>query len=88
VGFTSTSERSRGVAAKRSAGKRDRGSEQGPRCPHCSRINPAIVLEAGATIARVHHCQQPFNFWIEKLPFYCTDDGAARAATAPCAPAR
>ena len=50
-------------------------SEVGPRCPHCGRVNPAITLEAGATGCTCIHCQKPFNFWIEKLPFYCTDDG-------------
>ena len=51
-------------------------SEQGPRCPHCTRINPAIVLEARpSNIVVCIHCQRSFTFWIENLPFYCTEDG-------------
>ena len=48
-------------------------SEYGPRCPHCTRINPAATLK-GEGPAMCMHCEQPFRFWIEELPFYCTDD--------------
>ena len=53
-------------------------SEFGPRCPHCSRVNPAVVLEqVGAGTAECVHCKRSFSYWIERLPFYCTDDGRA-----------
>lgn len=52
-------------------------SEQGPRCTHCTRINPAIMLpeEGPASQVTCMHCGKSFTFWIEKLPFYCTEDG-------------
>lgn len=57
-------------------------SEYGPRCTHCGNMNPAIILEPGATGCVCITCQKPFNFWIEKLPFYCTDNG--RSARCDC----
>jgi hypothetical protein len=52
-------------------------SEYGPRCPHCLRTNPALVLPENGPASEVKciHCGLSFSFWIEKLPFYCTDDG-------------
>jgi hypothetical protein len=52
-------------------------SEYGPRCPHCCQINPAVVLPEDGPAGEVEciHCKKHFSFWIEKLPFYCTDNG-------------
>jgi hypothetical protein len=65
-------------------------SEQGPRCPHCTRINPASLLHdapAGTFGMVCIHCLVRFDFWIEKLPFYCTDDGRpTRCDCAVCTP--
>jgi hypothetical protein len=53
-----------------------RRSEYGPRCPHCTQVNPAGVLEqVGGGSVDCLHCRKPFSYWIERLPFYCTDDG-------------
>jgi hypothetical protein len=50
-------------------------SEYGPRCTHCTRINPTIVLEPDASnVVVCIFCEKSFQFWIEKLPFYCTGD--------------
>jgi hypothetical protein len=49
-------------------------SEYGPRCPHCGHVNPASVVKmpAPATVD-CFHCRKPFGFWLEYLPFFCTD---------------
>jgi hypothetical protein len=58
-------------------------SESGPRCPHCTKVNPAIILEPSpSNIVVCMHCNGSFKFWIERLPFYTTDDG--RAARCDC----
>ena len=61
-----------------------RRSEYGPRCTHCGNVNPAIALPENGPASEVKciHCKRSFSFWIEKLPFYCTDDG--RPARCDC----
>jgi hypothetical protein len=51
-----------------------RRSENGPLCPHCTQRNSAALIEKPGELTCIH-CNRPFTFWIEKLPFYCTDDG-------------
>lgn len=51
-------------------------SEYGPRCPHCGNVNPAAILRPEAErmpAVPCIFCRKPFSFWIEKLPFFCTD---------------
>jgi hypothetical protein len=51
-------------------------SENGPRCPHCTKVNPAVILEPSpSNVVVCMHCGGSFRFWIERLPFYTTDDG-------------
>lgn len=62
-------------------------SEYGARCPHCTGINPGSVLEGAGAVDCIH-CKRSFTYWIEELPFYCTDDGrsAGGCACAVCKP--
>jgi hypothetical protein len=52
-----------------------RRSENGPRCTHCGQVNPAALIEPTISELECIHCKLKFTFWIEKLPFYCSDDG-------------
>lgn len=53
-----------------------RRSEHGPLCTHCAGRNPAALLDdhSGGVVTCIH-CGGSFTFYIERLPFYCTDDG-------------
>lgn len=69
-------------------------SEFGPRCPHCGDVNPASMFasigigehpifgEHQRGHSECIHCGGKFAWWIEKLPFYCTDNG--RPARCDC----
>lgn len=57
-------------------------SEYGARCTHCRRLNPASVLEGPGVVDCVH-CRQSFSYWIERLPFFCTEDPATSPEPAP-----
>jgi hypothetical protein len=63
-----------------------RRSEFGPRCTHCGNINPTATIAEGGPpgMATCIHCKKPFSYWIEKLPFYCTDDGRTRCDCDVC----
>jgi hypothetical protein len=52
-------------------------SEFGPCCTHCGRVNPAsVVPRATPGPIDCFHCRKSFSFWIERLPFFCTDTKA------------
>jgi hypothetical protein len=64
-----------------------RRSPNGPLCPHCGQLNPAALIDPLQVSDSLHgrddepaklfeciHCASPFSFFMERLPFYCTED--------------
>jgi hypothetical protein len=57
-----------------------RRSEYGPRCPHCGQVNPAAVVgilaeqgDRAEFVTKCIFCLASFRYWLERLPFFCTN---------------